>query len=119
MAFRFFLFLPAHQPWWCGGATPAGSSRFLSLGGPLPGSLRGVHGPTAAAVIALGSAPRDLRVGCDHWDPPRPSRHHGWHGHTAGAVIAVTATAAARLALRACRVGCDQQDPARPLKGGP
>jgi hypothetical protein len=55
----------------------------------------GGHGPTAAAVIAWGRAPRDLRGGCDRGDPPRSSRHHGGHGHTTGAVIAVTAAGAA------------------------
>ena len=34
------------------GAPPAGRSRFLSLGGPLPGSLRGVRVPPGASAIA-------------------------------------------------------------------
>jgi hypothetical protein len=34
------------------GAPPAGRSRFLSLGGPLPGSLRGVRAPPGASAIA-------------------------------------------------------------------
>jgi hypothetical protein len=34
------------------GAPPAGRSRFLSLGGPLPGSLRGLRAPPGASAIA-------------------------------------------------------------------
>jgi hypothetical protein len=34
------------------GAPPAGRSRILSLGGPLPGSLCGVREPPGASTIA-------------------------------------------------------------------
>jgi hypothetical protein len=45
-------FCPPTHPGGVVGAPPAGRSRFLSLGGPLPGSLRGVRAPPGASAIA-------------------------------------------------------------------
>ncbi len=44
------------------GAPPAGSSRFLSLGGPLPGSLRGVRALSGASAIARSLTDRRERL---------------------------------------------------------
>jgi hypothetical protein len=45
-------FCPPARPGGVMGAPPAGRSRFISLGGPLPESLRGVRAPPGASATA-------------------------------------------------------------------
>jgi hypothetical protein len=53
MAFHFHcVFCPPARPGGVVGAPPAGCSRFLSLIGPLPGSLCGVRAPLGASAFA-------------------------------------------------------------------
>jgi hypothetical protein len=104
------------------GAPPAGRSRILSLGGPLPGSLHGVRAPPGASAIARSLPDRRVPA-CS----PRQRHDRAVPGVTG--VIAVSAVTTGIVLLgpvraaphggqgsrasRDLRAGRDRRDPSR------